>query len=303
MRKKNIIAIFFIIVLSLMFYNTQSSKAVSEIDLPVLSFAKTQICPGDYLLFYIENTEPNDEIILDSPLHDEKIMLFDYDGRKTGLFSIHYTAEAGIYPFELRIMRAGRIILKQEQAITLLPKEFPTQYLQVSSTLNAKRDQKLLELDAVNTNQAISHTNSNPLWEGNFILPLTGRISTEYGLIRYINDVYSGRHSGIDIAAVRGTAVIAANSGIVNMAVRQYVTGNTVIIDHGFGIFSSYAHLDKFFVKPSEVIQKGQLIGQVGSTGFSTGPHLHWTVRIGATFVNPWLLIEENPLIFFSAKK
>lgn len=301
MRKKNIIVIFIIIIFTLMFYNTQSFAAVSEIDLPVLTFAKTQIYPGDFLMFYVENIESDDEVIFDTPLRDGKTMLFDYAKRKAGLFSVHYTAKAGIYPVELRIIRAGRIILKQEQTIILLPKEFPTQHLQVSSKLQAKRDQKLIELDALNTNEAISHTNSYPLWEDNFVLPLTGRITTEYGLIRYINDEYSGRHSGIDIAANRGTAVMAANSGIVNLAGLQYVTGNTVIIDHGFGVSSSYAHLDKFFVKPGDAIQKGQIIGQVGSTGFSTGPHLHWTVRIGATFVNPWLFIEGNPLNWLSA--
>lgn len=300
MQKKQLIIIFFIIVFTFFCYNNESNAAVREIDLPVLSFAKTQIFPGDYLVFYLENIKAEDDISLTTALNNTETSFFDYANGKIGLFSVHYSTSAGNYPVYLRITRAGRMIFEQEQTITLMPKTFSTQHLQVSKSLEAKRDEKLLELDAINTDKAKSYTENKSLWKDNFVIPLIGRISTEYGLVRYINNVISGRHTGIDIAAPRGTSVIAANSGIVNFAQKQYVTGNTVIIDHGLGVYSSYAHLNKILVEQGERIEKGQIIGQVGSTGFSTGPHLHWTISIGKTFVNPWLFLEEDPLAWIS---
>ncbi|MCR4442287.1 MAG: M23 family metallopeptidase [Peptococcaceae bacterium] len=127
-------------------------------------------------------------------------------------------------------------------------------------------------------------------------MPVEGKITTEFGLIRYINNVESGRHSGLDIAAGRGTPVKAANSGTINLARKLNVTGNTVIIDHGLKLYSTYCHMDKILVKEGEEVKKGQVIGQVGSTGFSTGPHLHWNISIGSTFVNPWLFLDKDPL-------
>lgn len=300
MKKKQLVIIFFIIVFTFFCYNTKSNAAVREIDLPILSFEKTQIFPGDYLVFYLENIKAEDNISLTTALNNTETSFFDYANGKIGLFSVHYGTSAGNYSVFLRITRAGRIIFEQEQTITLLHKAFSTQYLQVSKSLEAKRDDKLLKLDAINTDRAKSFSENKPLWQGNFIIPVLGRISTEYGLIRYINNVISGRHSGIDIAAPRGTFIIAANNGIVNLAELQYVTGNTVIIDHGLGVYSSYAHLNKILVKQGQRVEKGQIIGQVGSTGFSTGPHLHWTISIGKTFVNPWLFLEEDPLAWIS---
>jgi murein DD-endopeptidase MepM/ murein hydrolase activator NlpD len=120
-------------------------------------------------------------------------------------------------------------------------------------------------------------------------------------MIRYINKEESSRHSGLDLAAAKGTTVKAANNGIVRLSMLLKVTGNTVIIDHGCNVYSSYAHLDKLLVAEGDKVKKGDIIGEVGSTGFSTGPHLHWTTTIGKVYINPETLVEKDPLEFLNS--
>ncbi|MEM5948006.1 M23 family metallopeptidase [Spirochaetia bacterium 38H-sp] len=123
----------------------------------------------------------------------------------------------------------------------------------------------------------------------------SGRFSSYFGDIREF--VYSdgekaySRHSGIDIASEKGTPVILPVYGRVMMAENRIVTGNTVVVCHAPGVYSLYYHLDKIFVKKEEEIVSGTVIGTVGTTGLSTGPHLHWEVRVAGVPVSPFSLI------------
>lgn len=91
----------------------------------------------------------------------------------------------------------------------------------------------------------------------------------------------------MDIAALTGTPVMAGNNGVVRLSMPLHVTGDTVNIDQGLNMFGAYSPLDCLLVEEGQVVQKGDIIGEVGSTGFSTGPHLHWSISIGSVFVNP----------------
>lgn len=272
------------------------SNAFTESELPTLKISQSPVDQGDFLVFYLENVAKNDEVKLTTSWNENEPVFFDYGKGKIALAAIHYGTSCGDYPLHLQIMRNGCLFFEQESTVTIIDKAFSTQHLRVTASQNALRDPKLLAQDTVFTNEAKAKTSSAPLWESSFIMPVKGRISTEYGLIRSINGVVSGRHSGLDIAAPRGTPIKAANSGIVNLSRGLYVTGNTVIIDHGLGLYSSYSHLDKLYVQEGDTVKKGDILGEVGSTGFSTGPHLHWTISIRSTFTNPWLFLEKDPL-------
>lgn len=137
-----------------------------------------------------------------------------------------------------------------------------------------------------------------PQWDGAFDPPLAGplRITTYFGEIRYVNGTETGRHSGMDFGADEGTPVYAPARGQVVLAETLIVTGNTISIDHGLNLYTTYYHLSSVDVKPGDWVEPGQLIGKVGNTGFSTGPHLHWTATIGNTPVDPWPLTESAPM-------
>lgn len=125
------------------------------------------------------------------------------------------------------------------------------------------------------------------LGTGKFIMPVKARISSSFGWRMHPILGKQKFHSGIDLAASRGTSVLAADGGVVISAGWQGGYGNTVIIDHGAGFTTLYAHNDKLLVKAKDKVVKGQIISRVGSTGLSTGPHLHFEVRIDGTPVDP----------------
>lgn len=137
-----------------------------------------------------------------------------------------------------------------------------------------------------------------PLWTGPFRAPLDGdlKITTYFGEIRFVNGKETGRHSGMDFGAPTGTPILAPAPGRVILAEKLIVTGWTIIIDHGYNLFTTYYHCDSLDVKPGDEVTTGDIIGRVGNTGFSTGPHLHWTATIGNTPVNPWPLTESAPM-------
>lgn len=127
-----------------------------------------------------------------------------------------------------------------------------------------------------------------------FDWPLAGIMSSPFGLKRFYNDQPRRPHGGIDIAAPEGTPILAPADGVVVETGDYFFNGNCVFIEHGLGLQTFYAHMSRIDVKPGDRISKGQVIGAVGQTGRVTGPHLHWSVGINATWVNPLLVLETD---------
>jgi len=128
----------------------------------------------------------------------------------------------------------------------------------------------------------------------NFVWPLKGIITGVFGSQRVLNGKPKRPHYGIDIAAKEGTEIIAPLDSIVRMAEKDlYYTGGTIMLDHGHGVTSVYSHLSKILVKVNENIKKGDIIGLVGSTGRSTGPHLDWRINWFEQRLDPSLLIKK----------
>jgi len=126
-----------------------------------------------------------------------------------------------------------------------------------------------------------------------FITPVKGRISSPFGKRRILNDQPRSPHSGLDIAAPRGTPVKAAASGIVRATGDYFFNGNTVLIDHGQGLITMYCHLSKIEAALNATVEQGEVIGLVGQTGRVTGPHLHFSVNLNQARVDPALFIAQ----------
>ncbi len=127
-----------------------------------------------------------------------------------------------------------------------------------------------------------------------FAWPLQGRVSGRFGNQRVYNGKPGSPHSGMDIAAPTGTAVRAPAAGVVTFAAPDlYLTGGTVLLDHGFGISSNFLHLSRIDVKVGDRIAQGQTIGAVGATGRATGPHLHWGMNWFDVRIDPLLVLER----------
>jgi murein DD-endopeptidase MepM/ murein hydrolase activator NlpD len=131
------------------------------------------------------------------------------------------------------------------------------------------------------------------LWRGPFQIPLTGAVQgTNFGKRRILNGQPRSPHTGADFPAPTGTAVHTTQNGRVVLAEELYFSGNTIIIDHGLGIYSLYGHLSAIDVAVGDDVKAGVVIGKVGATGRVTGPHLHWGVVVNRTRVNPLQLVS-----------
>jgi len=125
------------------------------------------------------------------------------------------------------------------------------------------------------------------LWYGSFKKPLDSDITSAFGTQRLFNGQLKSYHRGTDLRAKAGTPVYASNFGIVRLAKNLFYSGNIVIVDHGKGIFTNYAHLSKIQVVAGQQVAQGDQIGLSGASGRVSGPHLHWGVKINGAYVNP----------------
>lgn len=128
-----------------------------------------------------------------------------------------------------------------------------------------------------------------------FIWPSEGRVSGVYGSRRILNGEPKRPHYGMDIANKTGTEVIAPAAGIVRLAeTGMYYTGGTIIIDHGYGLTSTYIHLSQVNIEAGSRVEQGEKIGEIGMTGRATGPHLDWRLNLGKTRLDPQLVIPPS---------
>jgi murein DD-endopeptidase MepM/ murein hydrolase activator NlpD len=130
------------------------------------------------------------------------------------------------------------------------------------------------------------------LWRHSFVKPVEGPITSAFGLRRVFNNKPRSSHSGVDIAASEGTPVGACNDGIVAFAGELYLEGKTIIINHGFGLFSIYMHLSEIQTTEGDTVHAGEVIGLVGATGRVTGSHLHWGIKLLGAKVDPFSLMR-----------
>lgn len=172
---------------------------------------------------------------------------------------------------------------------------FDTQYIEVGDELSGLLDPAVRAADDAFMKSVYDAFKAEKLWDGLFQVPLTTTIiSADYGGRRSYNggpiDIY---HTGIDYASPLGTDVMAPAAGIVAFTGSSELRGNVVVIDHGLGVMTGYYHLSEILVAVGQAVTPGERIGRVGSTGLSSGPHLHWDLRVMNVPVNPAMWTQE----------
>ena len=131
------------------------------------------------------------------------------------------------------------------------------------------------------------------MWEGKFRIPLDGvTTGTNFGRRRILNGNPGSPHGGVDLRGTTGTPVHAAQRGKVVLAEELFFAGNTVVVDHGLGIYTFYGHLSEIGVSVGDAVETGAVLGKVGATGRVTGPHLHWGLTVQRARVNPLRIVK-----------
>jgi len=159
-----------------------------------------------------------------------------------------------------------------------------------------QKDKQRITTESLQMKQA-RQTSTYPTFPDNWMNPVPSftRISSHFGSRRILNNVKKQGHSGSDLAAPIGTPIYAPAPGkIVFIHSDMFLTGKTVLIDHGYGVFSSYSHMNQINIKLNQEVKQGDIIGKVGQTGRATGPHLHWTITWYGVRINPEDLIFKN---------
>jgi murein DD-endopeptidase MepM/ murein hydrolase activator NlpD len=258
--------------------------------------------PGDILTLTIWPQSGEDLQSVEMNAFDTPKVLFcrRSDGSFRGYLGVPYDRSGGKYPLPAKVHYRAKDNTMHEQDITqqltVFPRNFVTQHITMKgSTATMMSRVEALHKEKKYVQSKLQHSAPKPLWKGNWIIPVKGQSTSSYGRKRYVNGKWWGQHSGADIRASTGTPVHATNSGRVVLS--EYLPalrGNCIIIDHGCNIFSIYMHLSKRLVKVGDSVKKNQLIGKVGHTGFVTGPHLHWTIRVGWEACDPFRLAKRG---------
>ena len=200
----------------------------------------------------------------------------------SGKYSVAITAGEGVAQ-----SRAAHVLLVQ-------PKTFQTRKLTVDPAfVNPPADvQPRIQSEAARLARVWGSPSKSRFWNGQFVRPVGEAANSAFGSRSVFNGQARNPHSGADFASPAGTPVRSPNAGRVALAGDLYFTGNTVVLDHGLGLFSLFAHLESIDVREGDSVVAGQFLGNVGATGRVTGPHLHWTVRLNDARVDPLALLS-----------
>jgi murein DD-endopeptidase MepM/ murein hydrolase activator NlpD len=201
--------------------------------------------------------------------------------------------KAGSYTGELRVTKNKAVEVRSVKIVVKAVK-FPVEHLKVA--------EQYVELSPENSERAVRESkeieeihntiSGEALWQQSFVVPIPGGVGSSFGKRRVFNGESRNPHAGADLKATTGTPIKSTNRGRVVLAKDLFFTGNTVIVDHGLGIYTLYAHLSRIDVKRDEIVERAQVVGLAGATGRVTGPHLHWGARVQNTRVDPFSLIN-----------
>ncbi len=200
----------------------------------------------------------------------------------------------GDHPGDVLVTRADGRMETRSTTIRVESTNFPTTELQVEERfvqLNPA-DQTRSGREAQEISKIFGVVTPEILWDKPFSAPIPGGRGANFGHRRVFNGEPRAPHNGADLRAQTGTPIRSTNRGRVVMAKNLFFTGNTVIVDHGLGIYSLYAHLSRIDARLNAIIENGQQVGLAGATGRVTGPHLHWGIRVQGARVDPFSLVN-----------
>lgn len=257
-----------------------------------LAVERRTLRPGEMILVVIEGHNPRTPP--EAFLGPEKLDVFPAASSGTWLALAGIDLEAAAGPLRLRALlkdASGRSVQKSE-ILRVEAARFPVQELTVDSkyVTPPKSDAERAESEAAGLYRLFVRAAEKRLFEGSFEPPIPGAASSRFGERRVFNGRPRAPHSGMDLKAKPGTPVRAPASGRVLLADSLFFQGKTVLVDHGLGLTTLYAHLSRILVKPGDSVRKGQLLGKVGATGRATGPHLHWALKWRTIRVDPFSL-------------
>jgi len=251
---------------------------------PSLELVPARVKPGDPVLVVVRGVEG----LPAGTVGSLPATFYRHADQAEALVGIPVEEEPGL--LQVRVTAGG---LKLDAPLEVIPPEFPERKLTVASKFvkippSAKAR---IKADQAAFSKAWATPFRPRVFTDNFEKPRDAVITAHFGDKRTLNAKKTTQHFGLDLDGSTGDEIRAANDGRVVMVRDCYTSGNTVLVDHGAGLITSYFHMSKFLVKPGQEVRRGDLLGLVGKTGRVTGPHLHFGAHIGSLWVNPQALL------------
>ncbi len=257
-----IISVFLLLVFSLY------AREVINGETTIFEFAKI---PKDAKVKYNSKTIP----LLSHPLHVEK---------KIAIIAVNYRESEGDKKLKIIYKNGSKSL-----SLHVKKGDYPFENIKVASS-KVKPNKKQRERTSREYKEAMKiyhHFTPHSYINKPFIKPMDSMITSKFGTARMFNNTLKSFHSGTDFRAKKGTPIYATNDGVVVIAKNRYYAGNSVVIDHGQGIYSCYYHLSVLHVKVGDRVKQGDKLGLSGATGRVSGPHLHYAMMIQGVQVNP----------------
>ncbi|MEK7196581.1 MAG: M23 family metallopeptidase [Nitrospirota bacterium] len=267
-----------LLILLLIFLITLSAPYAEAFQAKVLP---SNIHTGDAFMLRVTGLDAAEP----SAIFEKKALHFSKYGKGcfVAIGAVDIKSRPGVYLISLKTGQQ-----KTKLQLRVLKGSFKTIHLTLPEEKVTFSPEDLVRIDREDEMMgSIWQIESERLWDGSFILPLPNPFSTPFGTKRIINKKTVSLHRGLDMQGKAGEAIQASNRGRVVLTEELFFGGNTLILDHGQGIFTVYMHMSGFNVQPGNIVSKSDVIGFVGSTGRSSGPHLHFGVKVRRVNANP----------------
>ena len=269
-------------ILSIIIFYVSALCSATALELPTES-----IVPGGIAIISIHTKEKPKAYF-----HARRVMVIGSSANWKAIVGIPLTEKIGT---QILVVKINNV--KTNYKFEIRNKEYETQHLIIKNKRKVnpnKQDMSRIITERKIISKAKLHWRDNENISLQFIKPVVGPYSSPFGLKRFFNKQPRKPHSGLDIAVPKGTPIAAAASGIVINIGDYFFNGNTVFIDHGQGLITMYCHMEYIGISEGSKVEAGDVIGKVGLTGRVTGAHLHWSVILNNTTVDPLLFLAKD---------
>ena len=252
-------------------------------------FIEQEAVPGGIALVELG---PAGNVLPEVTKDKRAIAVVKRDGLAVAIIGIPLRTKAGKHSLDVKEVSGKR----RKASYVVSAKQYEEQRITIQN--KRKVNPAPLDLERIKKEnirlKVVKSSRAEKMIAKKFNWPLKGIISSPFGLRRFFNDQPRRPHGGIDIAAETGTPIKAPADGVVIETGDYFFNGNSVFIEHGLGLQTFYAHMSRIDVQTGDRVTAGDIIGAVGATGRVTGPHLHWSVGLNGTWVNPLLLLDTD---------
>jgi murein DD-endopeptidase MepM/ murein hydrolase activator NlpD len=250
------------------------------------------VAPGEVVLIDVVADVPVSEV--GATWRGRSVPLYVItETRWEGLVPIDLANPPGPYTLEVRATTSAGRDLQQRYDLVVEAKRFEVRQLKVAPRFVEPPAEALSRIarERDQVERVLAHVTEERLWTGAFVLPVLGPATSSFGRLSVLNGKRRSQHAGTDFRAGTGTPVRAPAGGRVALVGDHYFSGGTLVLDHGLGVYSYFAHLSDVLVAAGDVVDRSQIVARSGATGRVTGPHLHWSMRVAGARVDPLSLV------------